>query len=357
MTDNLIPIFDGHNDTLLALHKPQPGHEKRTFLAESDLGSLDLPRARRGGLVGGIFAIFAPDPQIGMNPAMFKRRPTPDGWEVTYAEPIDPAYARELTTAVLARALRIEAESDGEVWIVRSFDELSACLAEDAFAMVLHIEGAEAIDTNLDTLLVYHAAGLRSLGLTWSRPNAFGWGVPFKYPGTPDAGPGLTNAGKALVKACNELGVMIDVAHLNERGFWDVAELSNAPLVATHCGAHAISATTRNLTDKQLDAIAASGGVVGTNFHVVDIRPDGKDEADTPLRHHVRHIEYMVERMGIDHVALGSDFDGAKMPNELNSAAALPKLVAALREKGFDEAALRKICHENWLRVLAETWQ
>jgi membrane dipeptidase len=104
MTNTRIPVFDGHNDTLLALHKPQPGHEKRTFFEESDLGALDLPRARRGGLVGGIFAIFAPDPQVGMNPAMFKRRPTPDGWEVTYAEPIDPAYARELTTAVIARA-------------------------------------------------------------------------------------------------------------------------------------------------------------------------------------------------------------------------------------------------------------
>ena len=122
-------------------------------------------------------------------------------------------------------------------------------------AAVLHIEGAEAIDANFELLDVLYAAGLRSLGPVWSRPNAFGHGVPFRCPSSPDTGPGLTDLGKALIGACNRLRILIDLSHLNERGFWDVAAISNAPLVATHSNAHAISPHSRNLTDRQLAAI------------------------------------------------------------------------------------------------------
>ena len=107
---------------------------------------------------------------------------------------------------------------------------------------MLHLEGAEPIGPRLDELEVLHAAGMRSLGLVWSRPNAFATGVPFGFPGSPDQGPGLTAAGRALVRACGELGVLVDVSHLNERGFWDVAELGDAPLVASHSGAHVLCA-------------------------------------------------------------------------------------------------------------------
>ncbi len=104
------------------------------------------------------------------------------------------------------------------------------------------------------------------MALVWSRPTVFASGVPFKFPSTPDTGPGLTEAYRALVRACNRLGIMIDLSHLNEKGFWDVAALSQAPLVATHSNAHAICPSTRNLTDKQLDAIKEFDGMVGLNF-------------------------------------------------------------------------------------------
>jgi membrane dipeptidase len=172
-------------------------------------------------------------------------------------------------------------------------------------------------------LYVLDQAGLRSLGIVWSRPNIFGYGVPFKFPDSPDTGPGLTEAGRRLVQICNRLGILIDLSHLNEKGFWDVAGLSGAPLVATHSGVHALCASTRNLTDKQLDAIKESGGLVGVNFHVGFLRADGQSNADTPLTEIVRHLNYMVDRMGIDHVALGSDFDGALMPQELGDVAGL----------------------------------
>jgi membrane dipeptidase len=170
-------------------------------------------------------------------------------------------------------------------------------------------------------------------------------------------GPGLTDAGKALVRRCNRLGILLDLSHLNERGFWDVAETSDAPLVATHSCAHAICPSSRNLTDEQLDAIGKSGGVVGVNFSVGFIRPDAEMVPDTPLTQIVHHVSYIAKRIGVDHVAIGSDFDGATVPNELHDVTGLPKLVAALRDDGHDAASLRKITSENWLRVLDHTWK
>jgi membrane dipeptidase len=167
----------------------------------------------------------------------------------------------------------------------------------------------------------------------------------------------LTDAGKALVKTCNELGVMLDLSHLNEKGFWDVASLSTAPLVATHSNAHVLAATPRNLTDKQLDAVKESNGVVGINFHIGFLREDGRSDAETSLTEIVRHAAYIADRIGIDHVALGSDFDGATMPQDLKDAAGLPKLMKALKAHGFDKSALAKIAHENWVRVLRATWK
>ena len=112
-----------------------------------------------------------------------------------------------------------------------------------------------------------------------------------------------------------------------------------------------------NLTDAQLDAVAQSGGVVGVNFHVSFLRADGKVDAETPLDAIVAHIDYMVDRMGIDHVALGSDFDGACMPNELKDVTGLPRLIGCLKGDGYDTNALQKIARENWLRVLRATWK
>jgi membrane dipeptidase len=220
----------------------------------------------------------------------------------------------------------------------------------------MHVEGAEAIDPGLNALEVFHHAGLRSLGPVWSRPNAFGHGVPFKFPSSPDTGPGLTPEGRELVRACNRLGIMLDLSHLNEQGFWDVAGLSEAPLVATHSNAHAIAPASRNLTNRQLDAIRESDGMVGVNFAVTFLREDGKPEADTPLEAIVRHVDYLVERIGIDQVGFGSDFDGARIPQELGDATGLPRLMVALRDAGYDADSLVKLAHGNWLRVLRATW-
>src|SRR5438093_6607885 len=276
------PILDGHNDTLLQLYLPERGGG-RTFFVRSDQGHIDLPRARDGGFAGGFFAVFVPsDPAAPLgNEADVMRTAT--GYEVRMAPAIDHVYAQRMTIAVTASLFRLAAESRGQVQVVRTVDELETCLRAGILAAILHFEGAEALDPELDALEVFYQAGLRSLGLVWSRPNAFGHGVPFKFPHSPDTGPGLTDAGRELVRACNRLGIMIDLSHINEQGFWDVAALSDAPLVATHSNAHTLCPTTRNLTDKQLDAIRESVGIVGLNFAVTDLGEDGLNTSDTSI--------------------------------------------------------------------------
>jgi membrane dipeptidase len=222
---------------------------------------------------------------------------------------------------------------------------------------VLHLEGAEAIDPGLESLPFWHAAGLRSLGPVWSRPNAFAHGVPFVFPSSPDTGPGLTDAGHALVRACHELGILVDLSHLNEAGFWDVAKLDAGPLVASHSGAHALCAASRNLTDGQLDAIGSSGGLVGIVFACPFLRADFADSANTPIELIARHAKHVAERIGVAHVALGSDFDGATIPAAVGDAAGMPRVLDALRDAGFDSAEVEAIASRNWRRVLDAWWR
>ncbi|HEX3403742.1 MAG TPA: dipeptidase [Acetobacteraceae bacterium] len=346
-----IAIFDGHNDAVQHLMEYRDGG--RDFLVRTDAGHLDLPRARQGNLVGGLFAMFARPER----PPVDDLTKFPGGYSVRLADPLDPTYARQRIDAQLDALSRLVARAAGSIRFAAGVDGIAAARRDGAFAIVLHMEGADALDPELDDLERLHAAGLRSLGLVWSRPNAFGHGVPFAYPRSPDTGPGLTAAGKELVRACNRLGIMVDVSHLNERGFWDVAALSTAPLVATHACAHAICPSTRNLTDRQLDAICESDGIVGCNLCVNDVRPDAHLDANTPLEMVVRQIDYLVSRLGEDRVAIGSDFDGAVMPRPIRDASGLPHLMAALLSHGFGEAAVRKIAMENWLRVFRLTWR
>ena len=219
------------------------------------------------------------------------------------------------------------------------------------------MEGCEAIDAELAALEMFYAAGLRSLGPVWSRNNIFGHGVPFAYPMSPDTGPGLTDAGKRLVKACNRLGIMVDLAHITEKGFWDVAKLSDQPLVVSHSNVHAITPVARNLTDRQLDAVRESKGLVGLNFAVGMLRPDG-------ARGH-RHADFRHDppyrpsgRASSASTAWRSDRISTAPPFLPKSATrpGLQKLVAGLRSAGYGEDDLAKICRENWLRVLRSAW-
>ncbi len=179
------------------------------------------------------------------------------GYDTSAAPPLDPDYALQKAGELVAELFCMVRESSGQLEVVRTAARLESCLREGVLAAVLHLEGAENLGPDAGALEDLYDVGLRSLGLVWSRPNAYGHGVPFRFPASPDTGPGLTDAGRALVRECNRLGVLLDLSHLNERGFWDVAEITEAPLVATHSNAHALCPASRNLTDRQLDAIRA----------------------------------------------------------------------------------------------------
>lgn len=342
-TQTKVPVFDGHNDLLSRLWRSPRGSAETRFIEGGDSGHIDLPRAQKGGLAGGLCAIYVASPSMEKDA------------NGDFSTP-DQSSALASTIGMASLLLRLESQSEGRLKICRSAGEIRNAIASDVFASVLHIEGVEAFGADLDALHVLHAAGLRTLGPVWSRPNIFAYGVPFRFPSSPDIGPGLTSSGKDLIRACNELRIMVDLSHMNEQGFWDIAALSNAPLVASHSNVHALCPHSRNLTDRQLDAIRDTGGLAGINFGVLFLRSDGIRDPDTSLDLLVDHIDYVANRIGIDHVALGSDFDGTTIPAAMRDAADLQLLVEVLRQRGYEGAALAKICHENWIRVLETTW-
>ncbi len=340
-----IAVFDGHNDALTAANHA-------TLAVGGGDGHLDLPRMRAGGVRGGIFAVFTESDEPQSDP-----EPQPDG---SYARPLAPAVDHETAAAAsTAAAGRLFAlEREGQVRIARSIADIDAAAAEQGPPVaVLHFEGAEAIDPGLESLETWYAAGLRSLGPVWSRPNAFAHGVPFVFPSSPDTGPGLTPAGMALVHRCTELGIAVDLSHMNEAGFWDVARLDRGPLIVSHAGVHAISPCSRNVTDAQIDAVAQSGGLIGIVFACFFLRPDFLNDPDTPLTLIVQHVRYIADRVGIEHVAFGSDFDGATIPAPLGDVAGYPKLLDALAADGFSAAEIRAIAWDNWRRVLDAWWR
>jgi membrane dipeptidase len=341
-----VPVFDGHNDSLT--------REPYVSLAgRRPDGHVDVPRMAAGGMRGGIFAVFAPSPgQRGLGEPV----PREDGVvEFALATEVELPAAAASATRAAGRLLALERE--GALRVARSTADLDAAFAGGPPAAVLHLEGAEAVDTGLEALETWYAAGLRSLGPVWSRPNRFGHGVPFRFPSSPDTGPGLTDAGAALVRRCAQLGIAVDLSHLNAAGFWDVARIEAGPLIASHSGAHALAPGSRNLTDDQLDAIGGSGGLVGIVFACPFLRADFADDEDTDVALIAAHARHVADRIGAEHVALGSDFDGATIPRAVGDAAGLPRVLEALGAAGFTPAEIAAIAWGNWRRVLAAWWR
>ncbi len=353
-------VFDGHNDVLYRLwnHASRGMDPVAEFMTGTSTlaadgagrGHIDRIRARAGGLAGGLCAIYITSGRLDF------AKPDKHGRYVTpLAPPLERLPSLDIALMMMAIALRVERAGGWK--ICRTVDDIHAAMKAEMFAAVLHMEGCEAIDADLSALETFYAAGLRSLGPVWSRNNVFAHGVSFAYPMSPDTGPGLTDAGKRLVRECNRLGILIDLAHITEKGFWDVAGLTDKPLVVSHSNAHALTPVARNLTDRQLDAVRESRGRVGLNFAVGMLRPDGREDPNTPLSCLIRHIDHLVGKLGIEGVAIGSDFDGATIPAEIGDAAGLQKLVEGLRNAGYGEADIAKMCRENWLGTLASAWQ
>ena len=350
------PIFDGHNDLLLRLMQRCSTSEVDSVIASCIAGDanghIDLPRMLAGGFAGGMFAVFVPPQDDSLN---FENMGD-GGYRIPLPPPLPYSEALPVAMQQVRILLQLIEQSQGALALCTTRKQIDQCIQNQVIAVVLHMEGAEAIDEDLNALDVFYAAGLRSLGPVWSRNTVFAEGVPLAFPETPDIGGGLTEAGERLLAKCNKKRILIDLSHLNEKGFWDVARLSDAPLVATHSNVWSLCNSARNLSDKQLAAIRESNGIVGMNLATCFIRPDGKMSSDTDLGLLLQHIDAAIERLGETRVALGSDFDGAVVPKSIGDIAGLDALREAFTRHGYDEKLQNRLCSTNWLNALERTW-
>lgn len=342
-----MPIFDGHNDLLTKLLKSGDTDKFASGLT----GHLDLPKMQKGGMVGGFFAIWVPSREDLANLTAQMR-------QTSYDLPLPPRIELEEAQdiALAEAAVLVALQEAGWLSICTTTDQIRSCVSKGQIAAILHLEGCEPIGPEFTMLDRLYDMGLRSLGPVWSRPTRFGAGVPFRFPSGPDTGPGLTADGFRLIEHCNARGLVIDLSHITEAGFWDVAKTTQAPLVATHSNAHAICPYSRNLADEQLKALGESGGVVGLNFATAMLRPDGKMLPEVGFDIMLAHLDHMMAKAGSDSIAIGSDFDGAIVPALIGNASGLPHLVRAMEWHGYDAVLIEKITFENWMRVLDATW-
>ncbi len=314
-------IFDGHCDTLLSVLL-----DERPLVERSDKGHADLPRFREGGVTAQIMALF------GLFDGPHSKAGPPPTWQALRL--LDGFFEALEASPDLIQATRAA--------------DVRRAKAEGKLAGIVGLEGAEPLRGDLGVLRVLYRLGLRNLGLTWSLRNEAGDGVAEAR-----TGGGLTEFGVALVKEANSLGIMVDIAHLAPAGVRDVLALSEAPVVDSHANARAVCDHPRNLSDEQLEALAAKGGVVGVVFVPNFVAAERERQSVEGLLDHVGHI---VKVAGVDHVGLGSDFDGYDsaqligMPDVTH----LPAITEGLVARGYGEEAIRKILGGNWLRVFEQ---
>lgn len=204
----------------------------------------------------------------------------------------------------------------------------------------------------MELLSQYKDLGIKAITLTWNYSNNLGEGASKIYNDkkeTPSSG-GLTELGKKVVGEMNRLGMIVDVSHIDEGTFWDVINVSKSPIIASHSGIDNIKSHNRNLTDKQLKALADNGGVIGIVFY-----PDFlSDSDDVYVSNIVDHIDYAVDLIGIEHVGLGSDFDGATTPKDMKDSSDMYKIKDELKNRDYSDKDIDKILSRNMLRVIKE---
>jgi membrane dipeptidase len=307
-------VVDLHADTLLDL-----AAGRRTLAGGTGAGHVDLPRLRQGGVDVQVFAAFI--------------------------HPREAAQGRARVRTLITAFHRAIDQHAGEISHARTVGELETAVAGEKIAAVLAIEnGGDAIQGEVEQIDWLYREGVRIMGLVWNQANPLADGALEVRHG------GLTPLGRRVVRRIQDLGIAIDVSHLSPAAFWDVLAATRGPLLATHSNASAVHAHKRNLSDLQLRAMAARGGVVGVNFYPVFL-------GGTTLDRVVAHIDHMVRVMGIDHVALGSDFDGIRqVPHGLEDVSRLPNLTAALLARGYTPEQAQKILGGNALRVFRQVW-
>ena len=341
-------VFDGHNDTLTKMHFNQ--YDLESYVNGNDKLNIDLPKTVKGNFIGGFYAIFVPPLSGTWDPKSIQM--TESGYYLDAAPYMDKDYSVKLTDTILENLYKITELPGSNLSVIKTHSDFIECKKNGKVAVIVHFEGAEAINRDLSNLEFYYSKGLRSIGLVWSRSNDFANGVPFCYPSTGDIGEGLTDLGKKLVKKCDKMGIIVDLAHINEKGFFDVTEIYEKPLIVSHTGANELCRISRNLTDRQLQAVEDSNGVVGIYFAGEMLSKTAKLRKPQKLELIVQHIDYIADKFGIEHVVLGSDFDGCILPEDLKDCSEVQKIFIELKKLGYTHSDLEKIAYKNWFRVI-----
>lgn len=228
-----------------------------------------------------------------------------------------------------------------------SLKEIERNISENKISAVLTVEGGEALEGEIEILRTLYRLGVRSMTLTWNYQNSIGCGALEE-----GLEKGLTDFGIEVVKEMNALGMIIDVSHLSESGFWDVKKISSKPFIASHSNARALCNHPRNLNDKQLKAIAEIGGVAGITTYPPFLNASGYAQ----IEDFFTHVDYMVQLIGIDYIGLGCDFDG--MPTFTKGVEDVSKLrrICEHFEKKYGCSGAEKLLYKNFLRVIKEVW-
>lgn len=345
-------VVDTHIDVTPKLQRPD-----WSFAEEHRDGHVDLPRLRKGGLDALFFSIWMPG-------------------TVTGPKAVNDAIER------IAAVHKLAEDMPDQIALCTTAEEVRQAHRQGKIAALIGMEGGHMLNNSLAILRMYATLGVRYLTLTHSRNTDWA-----DSSGDQPKHNGLTDFGKEIVRELNRLGVMVDISHVSDKTFWDVLEVSRAPLIASHSSCRALANHPRNMTDEMIKALAAKGGVIHINYHTgflddaaaqYDRRASSRmqqlmatyandlERARAELQREfgprptvswekiVEHIDHAVKLVGVDHVGLGSDFDGAEMPAGMDDVSFLPRITEALLRRGYSESDIRKILGENTLRVMAE---
>ena len=334
-------IVDFHCDAVLAT-LPDSAYvidsTKRTLHERSTSGHVDIPRLVEGGVDCQVFSHFV---------------------EPIY-NPVGPARMLQ----VLGYSLK-EIDSSEKVSLVTKYSEIVKNNGKKV-SIIIGFEGGEALGQDLRILNMFYRIGLRRLTLTWNNRNALADGVRWQR-----GKGGLTEFGEEVVSECNKLGILVDVSHITDQGFFDALTVSKDPIIASHSNCRVFCSSMRNLTDEMIKALVEKGGVIGVNyvpFFLADINygklmsgdPIEKKKAeDCTVETVVNHIDHMVEVIGnVNHIGLGSDFDGVPaIAKGLEDASKLPNLTMALVARGYSDKEIGKILGGNFLRIIKKVWK
>ncbi len=323
-------IFDAHGDIWTDVTVKRQGGMENVFK------SFHLERYQKGGVNGGIFVIWIDPPN--------DKEPDKRAFEII-------------------ENMSVEITNNQDIFkIIRKYDDIKEAKDTNKLAIVIGSEGLSYIGKNINLINALYMLGVRHATLTWNEQNDLATGVK----GDPNRG--LTQYGIEAVKRLEQLGMIVDVSHANEKTFWDICQLTTKPFIASHSNCKALCSAARNLTDEQLKAIAQKGGVVGLNAFS-DFVSDKKEDRD--IEHLANHVDHMVEVMGIDHVGLGFDFDDylagetMKFFAEEESANTIgfenitkvPKLIKIFENRGYSKEDIEKIKYKNFLRIIKEIFK